>query len=264
MITVKIDSKEVEEMIKALPKTAGRAAEISLDKTARDIKTGMIEEMKHVFDRPVRYTLNSLQITPTYNHNMQASVWFREPDRMGQHYLVPQVEGGPRKTKGFERALDDKMFVPGKFARKTKAGNVSPGQLRQILSVLGRAERYAGYQANITHRSRKRNKRPRDYVWIKHRHGKLWPGVYERFATSRGLTARARRRAMRNDGSKVYQRGRSRHRAIYARGLRPVLLEGRQEKPVKPLLDFYGVAARIHAHRFERHFWKTFDRLLAR
>ena len=262
MFSVTIKDKGVRDLIKALPKSAGRAAEIALDKTAKDIKQAEIKEMQRVFDRPARYTLNSLRVTPTRNHNMRASVWFKEPDRMGQHYLVPQVEGGPRKTKGFERAFDDKMFIPGKFARMTRAGNVSPGQIRQILSVLGRAERYAGYQANITARSRRRNKKPRDYVYIKKRRGRLLPGIHERFVTRRGLTKKARRAAMAKDGSSVYQRGRSRHRAIRARGLRPVLLEGRQKKPVKPLLDFYGVAHRVFDKEFTRHFNQALDRQL--
>lgn len=265
MITVTINGAEdVQRMIRELPKTGGRAAEIALDRTAKDIKAGEVKEMKRVFEHPVRYTLNSLKITPTKNHNMQAKVWFKEPDRMGDHYLVPQVEGGPRKLKGFERALDDQMFIPGKFARMTRAGNVSPGQLRQILSVLGRAERYAGYSANITSRSRKRNRTPRDYVYIRRRHGRLLPGIHERFATRRGLTRKARQAARAKDGSKVYQRGRSRHRAIHARGLRPVLLIGRQHAPVKPRFDFYGVAERIHSRRFDVHFWIAMDRMLSR
>ena len=264
MISLTVKDDGVLKTIKALPKTGARAAEIALDKTAFDVKAGVTEEMKHVFDRPVRYTLSSLKVTRTRNHNMMASVWFKEPDRMGQHYLVPQVEGGPRKTKGFERALGGEMYVPGKFARMTTAGNISPGQIRQILSVLGRAEHVAGYTANITARSRKRNKTPRDYVWITRKRGRLYPGVYERFRTSKGLTSKARRSAMRTDGSRVYQRSsRTRHKAIYARGLRPVMLKGKQNKPIKPLLDFYGVSNRIALAQFERHFWRTFDRLLA-
>ena len=275
MFSVTIKDKGVRDLIKALPKSAGRAAEIALDKTAKDIKQAEIKEMQRVFDRPVRYTLNSLRVTPTRNHNMRASVWFKEPDRMGQHYLVPQVEGGPRKTKGFERALDDKMFIPGKFARMTRAGNVSPGQIRQIMSVLGKAERYAGYQANITARSAKRNKKQRDYVQIFKRHGRLLPGVYQRFSrpghgiksgTYQALQRGTGRVAIRDERTGRIvgwkKKKRSFHTAIRARGLRPILLEGHQRKAVKPLLDFYGVANRVYDKEFIRHFNKALDRQL--
>ena len=264
MFDLKINDDGVIEMLKAMPKTAGRAAEISLDQTARDIKQAVYDEMLRVFDRPVRYTLNSLKITPTRNHNMQASVWFKEPDRMQQHYLVPQVKGGKRKLKGFERVLGEREYIPGKFARMTKAGNVSPGQIRQILSVLKKAERFAGYSANITDRSRKRNKKPRDYVWIRRKRGRLLPGIHERFITRKGLTRAARRDAMRRDGSRMYQRStKSRHKAVYARGLRPVLLYGKGNQ-VTPLLDFYGVANKEFRLSFSDHFWRNFNRILSR
>ena len=81
---------------------------------------------------------------------------------MGAHYLVPQVDGGQRKLKGFERAIGEGELVPALGAKLNQYGNVSPGQIRQILSVLGKAEASAGYSANITSRSRRRNRHPAD------------------------------------------------------------------------------------------------------
>src|SRR5574340_131161 len=130
MIKVTINDSEIRKMIAALPKSAGRAAEIALDKTAQAIRNEVRDEMRRVFDRPVPYTLNSLQITPTKGHNMQAAVWFKDPERMRQHYLVPQVEGGPRQLKGLERAIAARSgvkmeLVPGAGARLDQYGNVA-------------------------------------------------------------------------------------------------------------------------------------------
>lgn len=263
MFSVKIDSKAVQDMIKALPKEAGRAAEIALDKTAFDIKAAEVAKMKQVFDSPTRFTLNSLKVTRTRNHNMQASVWFKEPDRMGQHYLVPQVEGGPRKYKGFERGFGDTMFIPGQFARRTKAGNMSPAQIRQIMSVLGKAERTAGYSANLTARSAKRNRKDRDYVYIRRRHGRLLPGIYERFQTGVGFGYKTKRSLPFG----VYQKGRRRGRfasVVRARGLKPIMLVGRQRKPYKPRLPFYEVAQDTFDERFYIHFYRELDKQLGR
>lgn len=255
--------REIKRALANYPREASRALEHALDHTARDIRDGIREEMTRVFDNPTRYTLNSLQITPTRNHNMKASVWFKEPDRMEQHYLVPQVEGGQRKLKGFERALDDTRFVPGEGVRLNKFGNVSFGQIRQILSVLGRAEHHAGYQANITARSRKTNTKARDYVYIRKRNGRLLPGVYERYVTSSGFNAKTKRTFA--DRSKVYQQGKKRGKfaqVIRARGLRPILIKGRQNAPTRPLLDFYGVANRVYNLRFVDHFRRQLLRRL--
>ena len=265
MITVSVDSKKVSEMLASFPKEAGRAAEIALDRTAYDIRDGIKDEMKTVFHRPVPYTLNSLKVTRTKNHNMQASVWFKEPDRMEDHYLVPQVEGGKRKLKGFERALLRNKFIPGRGARMTKAGNISPGQIRQVLSVLGRAE-MAGYQANITSKSARRNKKQRDYVFLHQgsSKGKLPPGVYQRVSTKgSGFGGKARKTLA---GAYAYQKGRRRGRlysVVRARGLKPIMLLGRQNKPVKPLLPFYETAERIHKRKFLKHFDREFVKRLA-
>jgi hypothetical protein len=127
--------------------------------------------ISRVFQDPAPYTKNSLKVTKTRNHNMQASVWFKEPDRMGDHYLLPQVEGGERKEKGFERALSHTKFIPSDHLPLDRYGNVAPGLIRQILSVLGRAELAQGYQterfqANRTRKIAIRNPKGRDFAWL--------------------------------------------------------------------------------------------------
>lgn len=263
MIRAIVHDDGVELAIRAIVTETTRATETALDKTAYDIRDSIRAEMKHVFDKPVRYTLNSLKVRPTQNHNMRAFVWFKEPDRMGQHYLVPQVEGGQRKYKGFERALDNTKMVPGRGARMTKAGNISPGQIRQVLSVLGRAEMTAGYSANMTARSSVRNKSQRDYVYLPRgsARGKLPPGVYERVSQKRrGIGAKQRKTISRFG---TYQKGKTRGKisqVVRARGLRAIMVKGKQHSPVKPRLPFYQIAGRVHSHRFSYHL----DRMLRR
>lgn len=281
--------KEVQQMLDAIPKQASRAAEIALDKTAKVIRDDIKAEMKSVFDRPVPYTINSLQVTPTHNHNMQASVWFKDPPRMGQHYLVPQVEGGKRKLKGFERGVDLGKMVPGKGAKMDRYGNVSTGQIKQIMSVLSKAETSAGYSANITDRSRKRNTKERDYVVIHRRNGRLLPGVYQRYQTGAGFGHKTKKTF--TDRSRSYQKGNRKQAVrdprtgrivkwfgqdsvfwegsriqsvIRARGLKPILIQGRQGDAVKPLLDFYGVAHATFNRAFMPLFWANLESQLRR
>nr|WP_321465140.1 hypothetical protein [uncultured Desulfobulbus sp.] len=257
-------SKEVEAALIAFPGKALRACAVALNKAGKIVKEAEVEEMKSVFDNPTRYTLNSLKLTPATKNDLKATVWFKEPDRMGAHYLVPQVEGGSRKLKGFERAIGEGELVPALGAKLNKDGNVSIGQIRQILSVLGKAETSAGYMANITGRSCRRNTRERDYVIIDSRqHGNLPHGVYQRFQTGAGFGAKTKRTFL--DRSKSYQKGRRRGRfasVIRSRGLRPILLTGRTGHQVKPLLDFYGVAHRTFDQHFEPLFWDTLDTFL--
>jgi hypothetical protein len=270
MIRVTINDTEVRKMIAALPKSAGRAAEIALDKTAREIRNEIKDEMRRVFDRPVPYTINSLQITPTRGHNMEASVWFKDPERMGQHYLVPQVEGGPRQLKGLERAIAAKSgvkmeLVPGSGARMDQYGNVARGQIMQIMSVLKVSEQWAGHDSNVTKRSASRGKE-RDYVFIPRKRGRLLPGIYQRVAKGssavRGryssIDGRTKGRA---GGAKAWQIGRKKL-VVRARGLKPILLRGRTGHQVRPLLDFYGIAERVYSTRFMVLFTSKLNELL--
>ncbi len=279
MITLK-GAKELEKLLKSVPKKAERAAVVALTKTGQAIKKEMQREMKALFDKPVKYTLNSLQLDPATKARPEARVGFKSPDRMQQHYLVPQVEGGPRKLKGFERGVGLGELTPAMGARMTQAGNVSPGQIRQIMSVLGKAETSAGYSANLTARSGRRNLSPRDYVVLHHPHGRLFPGIYQRFQTGTGFGARTKRSIGRFG---TYQRGTrkvavrdprtgriirwvspaSRIQSIVrARGLRPVMLQGKQNKPVTPLLPFYDIARDEFNKTFPKIFQETFEKFL--
>jgi len=259
-------SKEATTALTAIPGKAHRACAIALNKVGKIVKEAEIKEMKSVFDNPTRYTLNSLQLTPATKNDLNATVWFKEPDRYkdNPHYLLPQVVGGVRHLKGFEQGIALGELVPAMGAKIDRHGNVSMGQIRQILSVLGKAETSAGYMANITTRSRRRNPRERDYVVIDRRQrGNLPLGIYQRFQTGTGFGAKTKRTFL--DRSKSYQKGRRRGRfssVIRARGLRPVLLVGRTGHQVKPLLDFYGVAHRTFKQHFEPLFWDTLDTFL--
>lgn len=281
---VRIDIKGisgVEDMLKAVPGKAHRACAVAMNQTGKAIKEAEIVEMRRVFDRPVPFTLNSLQLTTASKSDLTAMVGFKSPARMGQHYLVPQVEGGARKLKGFERGIGKREFVPGKGARLDRYGNVPGSQIVQIMSVLGKLGRYAGDNTNITARSRKRNAKQRDYVFLPHSHGKLPPGIYQRFKVGGNVTAKRRRIAQQvfdtrvklglggrrgfvnpSDKSLSYERGKVRA-VIKARGLRPILIAGRTGHAVKPLLDFYGVANKTFDRVFSDRFWSTFNRFLS-
>lgn len=263
MFAIKVKADEVEQLLKRYPKEASRALETAIDKTAYDVRDGIKAEMPRVFDRPTSFTLNSLKVTRTRNHNMLASVWFKEPDRMEDHYLVPQVEGGERKLKGFERALYRNKFVPGAGVKLNKFGNISPGLLRQILGVLGRAELTGGYQANITAKSAMRNRADRDYVFLPvgSSRGKLPPGVYQRVAQrGSGFGGRAKRKLGKPG---TYQKGARRRRmfsVVRARGLRPILIIGRQHGQVKPRLRFYEIAHNVNRKVMTQHFLRDLAR----
>ena len=118
----------------------------ALTATARQGQAAARRGMERSFDRPTRFTLNSMFVRPARRDTPVAEVAFREFAGKGTpafRYLRPQIHGGGRSLKRFERALEatgvlpaGMMMAPGWGVRLNRAGNVSQGQIVQILSAL--------------------------------------------------------------------------------------------------------------------------------
>jgi len=163
---IKIDTN-VTGVIKALNrvKTSHRNAFVrALNGLAYDIRDAEVEEMKRVFDRPTPYVLNSIKVKRATATNLAAMVWFRDSEN-DWNYILPNVYGGDRRQKNFERRLykigllkRNEVLVPATKAgviRLDRYGNVSRGQYVQILSQL-QAFGDQGFSANETPALRKK------------------------------------------------------------------------------------------------------------
>lgn len=122
------------------------AIRLALNATAVEGRDRVRDEMDRVFDRPTRYTRNSLFVRFAGRASAEASVNIKEFGGKGTpafKYLAPQIAGGERRAKRFERALQSAgvlpsgMFaVPGARARLDAHGNMNRGQITKILSYL--------------------------------------------------------------------------------------------------------------------------------
>lgn len=120
---------------------------LALTQTAAKVKERLEGEMRSVFDRPTRYTLNSLRLFPATKQKLVARVWMKnEADKAAPatRWLTPQVYGGPREDKRSEKLLrakgvlpDGKFIVPGRDAKLDGFGNIGRGQLQKIIAGLG-------------------------------------------------------------------------------------------------------------------------------
>jgi hypothetical protein len=159
----------------------------ALDRTTDKTKARLYSEMHRVFDRPTPYTLNALRSRPPRMDNMTAEVGFKEPwAPRSTKYLEPQVEGGPRRRKGFEQAMStfgvrgfgmrgirdvlmsNEYLIPARGVALNQFGNVSPGLIQKILAGL---QAQPDALANTTTASRKRKKSNEWYFFTK---GGIW------------------------------------------------------------------------------------------
>lgn len=144
MFTIKVDMKKVQNSLSDLSDHAIKdASAFALNTLAKQSVFALQSEMKDVFDNPTPFTLNAFYSKPAKPNNLEATIQPREYAPKGTpagQYLRPQIFGGSRPLKKFEKALSPlsggQYAVPGPGARLNSYGNMSQGQIVQILSRL--------------------------------------------------------------------------------------------------------------------------------
>ena len=144
-INVRADVKQATKQLNRIQRQqVPFATALALTKTAQAAQKETTAEMPRVFDRPTRFTLNSVFVSPAKKRKLVAIVGLKDFIPKGTPagvYLLPQIFGGPRRHKRFERALiragimrPDEYAIPGKGERLNSFGNMTKGRITKILS----------------------------------------------------------------------------------------------------------------------------------
>ncbi len=123
------------------------AASTALTRTAQiAAMTDLPDAMRRVFSNPTPYALNSLFVKPARKENLSARVMVKDTASRGvvpEKFLFPEVAGGGRNEKGFEKALryggwlkNGERAIPGDDLPLDAYGNVSGPTIRSILATL--------------------------------------------------------------------------------------------------------------------------------
>lgn len=139
------------------------ATALALTRTARAGKEEVERQLPSLIDRPTPYTMKGFRLYPATKLRLVATVDFRDAFGRGtsaRDYLSPLVYGGKRKLKAFERSLQRTGLLPsgyaafpGSAAKMDAYGNMSRGQIVQILSYF-KAFGEQGYSANMNDKKR--------------------------------------------------------------------------------------------------------------
>lgn len=175
------------------------ATALALTRTAKAAKEEVERQLPSLIDRPTPYTMHGFRLYPATKRKLVAEVDFRESFGSGtaaRDYLAPQVYGGARKLKAFEKSLQRTGLLPasygalpGSAAKLDAYGNMSRGQIVQILSYF-KAFGEQGYSANITDKRKaalakgRAKKGERGYTYFVGRPGggRLPLGVWQRIS----------------------------------------------------------------------------------
>lgn len=147
------------------------ATALALTWTAKDVLAAEKRTMGQVFDRPTPFSKNAFQIVPATKTRLVASVVQKTATGTShpRNWFIPQVFGGARRHKAFERhliavgAMPSNLYaVPSRACPKDAYGNVRGSVIMQILSDLG--AQVVDVWQNASARSRRRNRRERFFL----------------------------------------------------------------------------------------------------
>ncbi|OEO24057.1 hypothetical protein AX279_19690 [Pseudomonas sp. J237] len=159
--------KETQDKLERAQKQIPFATALALTRTAQIVKKDIEAEMANVFDRPTKWTLNSLRLLPAKKDKLEAWVRMKnEADKStpATTWLSPEIEGGARPAKRREKSLrakgalpDGEFIAPGRDAKLNQYGNISRSHIQKILS--GLVAQFDPYQNSTGSRRSAANKR---------------------------------------------------------------------------------------------------------
>lgn len=156
-VVLRSNLADVSVRLSGLAKQLPYATAVALTRSAKDGQAAIVKAMGQVFDRPTPYALRGTVTKPATRDRLEARVWVKDnPFGKGvpaDRFLGPQIFGGQRKLKGFERALQaaglmpaGRYAVPAAGAQLDSYGNVKRSQITQILSQL-QVQTRAGFES---------------------------------------------------------------------------------------------------------------------
>lgn len=148
--SIEVDEREVVKWLtKARKKQLPFAIAMGLTETAFGVRKVTQRYMRKTFSKPVPFTLNSVLVKKANKRDrpIHSKVFLKDTVKgkgtPPAEYLSSQIEGTPRHLKKFEAWLkgagylpDGWFVVPSKFVKVNKSGNISPANLKKMLSAL--------------------------------------------------------------------------------------------------------------------------------
>jgi hypothetical protein len=166
---------------------------VALTRTAWLAKAAEQNEMRRIFNQPVPWTIDSIEVMAATKADPTARIRFKDERVSAGIYLGPQVRGGQRRHTPFEGRLirngimsRDQYAVPVSGADRDGTGNLNPGQVMKILSDLETVDTAKSFPGARNQGAR----RDESYFATTtggQRTSHLKPGIYKRQAGGAGI-----------------------------------------------------------------------------
>lgn len=186
-LTVEAELEEVTRYLTAMEREQiPFAASWALNRTAYKVRRAIQDDMRRIFNRPTRYSLNQVGYTKTNKRDLRSTVYIESPD-LGPSHLRVHIDGGVRPRKRSEQQLGMSGVLPAGLYTVpssrllTASGKVSGSRLVQIISGVRGFQ--SGLSMNLTEMSAARNPNRARWFVVQERRGRtrhLAPGIWER------------------------------------------------------------------------------------
>lgn len=213
---LKIELQNLTEVRAALTEFSDRrfnaAVATALTRTAVKVRDDQQRLLPVVFDRPTAYTTRQMRYVPATAQRLTAAVGFDikaiqgagnvvtfektySDDMPAAKYLEANVEGGVRRNKRLEVALRALgvlpagwLVVPAAGARLDGNGNVSSGQVKQMLAHLRISLASSGKVGGAARVSIGEQRKAGGSYFVMPLGKRTVPGVYQRELIGRNIT----------------------------------------------------------------------------
>lgn len=212
------------------------AASTALTRVASQGRAAVLAEMPKVFDRPTPYALRSTRVVASTITTLTARVQVNEDatnnGTPAEKFLFPEVFGGPRNEKRFERTMRysgvlarGEYAMPGEEAPLDSYGNFRASELQRIFTAIRSS--FDPYQNKTTSKRSRKNAKNAPY----------YAGAVR---GQRGVWKRERRK------------------------LRPILIFTSAAPQYRRRLDFEGIVRRTAEANFDQEFTRAADAIVQR
>jgi len=116
-----------------IPPQYRKAAAVATTRTAWDVREGLMAGMQQAFDRPTPFTMRAWRVDGAKaGEQVEAVVWAAP---LQARYLFWQIDGGNRRTKGFEGKMGlhgGEAAIPTDQATKDGYGNMPLSFIKRV------------------------------------------------------------------------------------------------------------------------------------
>ena len=117
-----------------VPAQYRKAAAVAVTRTAWDVREGLMRGMQTSFDRPNPFTMRAFRVDGAVAgaQQIQATVWAAP---LQARYLFWQIEGGVRRSKGFENRMDlrgTEVALPTDESTRDAYGNMPLSFIKRV------------------------------------------------------------------------------------------------------------------------------------